>query len=276
MRRFSICLLVCSILLFACNISATKTPTTGGETPTATGTPVTVEPPAATDTPAPPPPNVTCGPLSLYLDPALGTSYGCETLPEANDADIPAFGINPQYSKITLAGYPLADKFMSPHIDIYPVQRYRELLPDLVPLRVTALQTLLGGGAPGKPALPVLPIQNAAQFFFAQYSVVPFQNGSGIRYVTEYGQGYYSVNNYSIWLSFQGLTADGQYWISMILPISHPSLPANGDNPPDALVNDTEAYFSQAAAALNAQAPDSFVPSIVQVDALINSMVVTP
>lgn len=289
MRRFAICLFVCCVLSLACNINATKTPDAGDQTPTATNTQETAAPPTATDTqapptatdtPAPPPPNVTCGPLSLYLDPSLGTSYGCETIPEANDADLPAFGINPQYSKITLAGYPLTDRFMDPHIDIFPVQRFRELLPDLVNPRVAALQALIGDGTPGSEAFPILPIFNAAQMFYAQYAVVPFQNGSGARYITMYGQAYYPVSNHDMFLSYQGLSTDGQYWISMILPISHPSLPVNGDNPPggdwDAFYANPDPYFTQVTIDLNAQPAASFSPSIVQVDALIQSMIIQP
>jgi hypothetical protein len=282
MRRILACLFVLALASLACNVGGTGTPTAPTEHPgtTSLAPTQTPEPALPTNTPAPPPTNASCGKLSLYIAPALGTSYGCQTFPEEGNLDLPPFGINPQYSEITISGYPLADRFMSPHINIYPVQRYHELLTDLVDSRVAALQTLLGGGTPGKPALPVLPIQNAAQFFFAQYAVVPFQNGNGIRYITEYGQAYYPINNHDMWLSYQALTADGQYWISMILPMSHPSLPANGDNPPggdwNAFYDTAEAYFAQTATALNAQAPDSFIPSIVQVDAMINSMVVTP
>jgi hypothetical protein len=279
MRRLIACLFVFSLATFACNIPGSTTPSPGTQAPVNTAPVPTLQPPAATDTQGPPPTNATCGPLSLYLDPAIATSYDCQTIPEAADLEMPPFGINPQYSKLTLAGYPLADRFMTPHIDVFPVQRYHELLPDLVDPRVAALQALTGGGAPGAATLPLLPIFNAAQMFYAQYAVVPFQNGSGIRYVTMYGQAYYPANNHDVFFSFQGLTSDGLYWISLILPISHPSLPENGDNPPggyEEFNKNAEAYFVQIATQLNGQPPESFAPSITALDALILSITIQP
>jgi hypothetical protein len=297
MKRRIVFVLALAVLLLACIIPSTVTQTAapapvatntaagGGTLPTNTvaaaplPTDTVAAAPLPTDTAAVPT-NASCGPLSVYLPPALASSYSCQTIPESADLSLPPFGINPQYSEIDLSGYPLTDRFMSPHINIYPVQRYRELLPDLVNPRLTALQTLIGGGAPGTATLPILPIQNAAQFFYAQYAVVAFQNGSGIRYITEYGQAYYPINNHDMWLSYQGLTTDGAYWISMILPISHPSLPANGDTPPggdwNAFYDNAQSYFAQVTTDLNAQAPASFAPSIETIDALIQSMIVTP
>jgi hypothetical protein len=42
----------------------------------------------------------------------------------------------------------------------------------------------------------------AAEMVHAQYAVVPLQNGSGIRYVTMYGQALYPVNNHDMFLSY--------------------------------------------------------------------------
>ncbi len=279
MKRLFVFLFLFSLASFACNIPGPTTSPADTQAPANTEPAPTSQPPMETDTQGPPPANATCGPLSLYLDPAIADSYDCQTIPEAANLEMPPFGINPQYSKITFVGYPLADRFMTPHIDVFPVQRFRELLPDLVDPRVTALQSLIGGGSPAPGALPLLPIFNAGQMFYAQYAVVPFQNGSGIRYVTLYGQAYYPANNHDDFFSFQGLTSDGKYWISLILPISHPSLPENGENPPggyEEFNKNAEAYFVQIAAQLNGQPPESFVPSIVMLDALIQSITIQP
>ena len=60
--------------------------------------------------------------------------------------------------------------------------------------------------------------------------MINFQSGRGIRYVTEYAQMTYPITNHEMFFSFQGLTTDGKYWVSIILPISHPSLLDNGDD----------------------------------------------
>jgi hypothetical protein len=279
MKRIPIFVLCLGLASFACNIGTTTPPPAGTQPPAATAQPATSQPPAATDTPAQPAANATCGPLSLYLDPALATSYSCETVPEAADTQLPPMAVNPQYSDLTFAGYPLTGKMMTPHIDVFPVERYAELLPDIVNPRVAALQALIGGGTPGTGDLPLLPVFNAAQTFYAQYAVVPFQNGSGYRCVTMYAQALYPANNHDVFFSYQGLTADGRYWISLIVPISNPALPENGDNPPggwDAFYANADAYFAQITSDLNSQAPESYIPSIALLDALIQSMVVQP
>lgn len=249
-------------------------------TPAPTETPIVTEPPEPTE----PPVNVTtCNELSLLLDPALASGYDCERIPES-DLELEVY---PEHTRLTLQGYPLSDKFFEPHISVYPVQRYSELQPDFVAERLDSLQALIGGGpAPvfggsfGIP-LPFLPVFNAGQVFFANYQVVPFVNGSGIRYLTEYAQYYAPVNNNDLFYTYQGLTSNGQYWISIILPINHPMLPADATNPPDDMTwdefsNSYETYIGDMVNQLNAQAPDSFVPSLTALDALVSGITIQP
>jgi hypothetical protein len=279
MRRILILSIVLMLAALACSIPTPVTPAgVTAAAPTAQP-PVPTDTqgaPAPTETQGPPPANASCGPLSVYLPPAVASSYDCQTVPEAADLSLPPFGINPQYNEITLAGYPFTANRMTPHIDVFPVQRYRELLPDLVNPRVAALQALIAGGAPPPGALPLLPIFNAAQMFRSHYLLVPFQSGNGYHIVTMYGQAYYPASNYDVFFSYQGLTADGGYWVSIILPISHPSLPAEGGNPPAGFENNAEAYFQQIAAQLDAEAPTSFTPSILDLETMIGSITVQP
>ncbi len=245
--------------------------------PTDTPAPITTEPPVVTESPTEPPvmANVACNELSLYLDPAVGSSYSCETIPES----VMEFEIHPQFTRITLGGYPLAGTFFSPRIDVYPVAAYTALMPDYIPGRVAALQGLTAGALPGTESLPFLPTFNAAQIFHARYQVVPFQNGSGIRFLTEYAQYFAPVNNHDLFYTYQGLTSDGRYWVSAILPINHPMLPANPDNPPggqtwEQFANNYEPYITDMIAQLEAQAPESFIPSLTALDALAQSIII--
>ena len=64
----------------------------------------------------------------------------------------------------------------------------------------------------------------------AKGKLQPFVSGIGVRFLTEYAQYFVPVNNHDLFYTYQGLTNDGQYWISVILPINHPDLPANADN----------------------------------------------
>jgi hypothetical protein len=270
-----------SLLMLACNFSSIATPTSQVVPPSQTATHF-VEIPAATSTESPTeaiPPviaNLTCGILSLYLDPLLATGYSCETIPESSEG----MEIYPEYLNLTLGGYTLANKFFEPHISVFPLQRYDELIPNLVPDRVSALQNLAGGGAPGNP-LPFLPTFNAAQVFYAQYQALPSASGAGIRYLTEYAQYLAPVNNNDLFYTYQGVTADGKYWVSAILPVNHSILPADAVNPPGGMSweefsNNFSSYIEDMIDQLNTQPSGSFTPSLDMLDALCSSITIAP
>jgi len=267
MKRLIYSLIILSILMFACSISATGTP------PVVTAPPVVTEPPITA--------NVTCNELSLYLDPALASGFDCQTIPEASGADMPAFAINPEYTEISLTGYALSGVSLGPRIDLFPVQRFTEIEPYSVPGRVSELQALISGGAPTGDSFPVLPVINAAQLFHAAYGVVPFDSGNGIRFLTMYGQDYGPVNNGAMVYTFQGLTGDGKYWVAVILPVSNPILPPDGSTLPggetwDQFMANFPAYVVDIQNQLNAQSPAAFAPSLTALDALIASIHVQP
>ena len=292
MKRLVFPLAIFSILLFACTFSTTATPAvvspapvtlqppTATALPTATLPPATAQPPAATVTqaatvPSAPQTNSTCNELALFLDPALASGFSCQTIAEAaGDPNAPGFAVNPKYTEIALTGYILSDRFFTPKIDLYPVQRYGELLPDIIPSQVAALQALIGGAPTASKGLPILPIFNAAQEFFAGYQVLPFGSGNGIRYLTQYSQFADPINNHEIFYTYQGLTSDGKYWVSAILPISNPLLPADGNTPPAS--QSWDSYMAALTTQLNAQPPQSYSPTITMLDALVASMRVQP
>ncbi|MGB7539276.1 MAG: hypothetical protein WBM17_12125 [Anaerolineales bacterium] len=228
----------------------------------------------------PPETNTSCNELSFFLNQNLATKVKCETIPESGGADSAAFDTYPPYTKVTFVGYPLSGMLMQPVISVFPVERFAELLPDVVDPDVSALQALIAGGAPGDGDPPILPVQNAQQLFLAQYAVLSFQNGSGVGYITQYAQAYVPINNHDLFFSFQGLTSDGKYWISVILPINHPSLWETQGDPSNSIYatikDDPDSYYSQLTAEVNAKAPRSFVPILSLLTDLVKSMVIAP
>ena len=135
------------------------------------------------------------------------------------------FGTNPPYTKVSLQNYVLSSRSAQAVISVFPVDAFSQLLPSIIPDEVTGLQGLIAGGAPGSSDLPFLPMQYARELFHARYVVQKFQSGSGIHYLTQFAQAYYPVNNQNIMLTYQGLTRDGKYWVSVVLPVSNPDLP---------------------------------------------------
>jgi hypothetical protein len=266
------------IFVFACNLPTATVSTVSG-TPTsaipATDTPTVTLAPSAT-------PNVSCNEITLNLDPALASGFQCKTVPAAGSPSDPGFAVNPQFTEVTFQGYILPNTFFPTHIDVYPVQDFRALAPDIIDADVAALQQLIAGGAlPAKGALPLLPIFNAAEEFRAEYKVISFSGGSGIRYLTQYSQFFDPINSHEMFYSFQGLTTDGRYWISAILPISNSMLPPNGDNPPNGMSQQQfsdqfDTYLADLTDKLNNQPPESYSPTIAALDALIESIAVHP
>jgi hypothetical protein len=287
MKRLFFALAMISILLFACSIPSTPTqvaptqPPVPTTPPVSTNSPIPTKPPEPTNTilptvPPGPAANVTCNELSFYLDPQLGSGYNCETVPATSEG----IGITPQYTNATLQGYVLSNKFWDAHISILPVAQYVALLPDTIPGQVVNLQVLIGGGSAGD-TLPLLPVFNAAQVFHAQYQVLPFSNGSGIRFITLYAQYYAPINNHDVFYTYQGLTSDGLYWVSAIFPINNPILPDNGDTPPGGMSQEEfsanyASYLTNITNQLNSQTSDSFTPKLAALDALVASITIQP
>lgn len=77
--------------------------------------------------------------------------------------------------------------------------------------------------------LPFLPTFNAGQVFHSNERPFAFQNGTGIRFLTQYAQAPYPVNNFSLFYTFQGLTNDGKYYVAAILPINAAFLSPDGN-----------------------------------------------
>jgi hypothetical protein len=283
MKRIVLLLAALSLVTFACAVQLTDTPT-----PPPTDAPVVTDPPVVTDAPVvtdppvvtEPPghlPNSSCNNLQFYLEPALGTDFTCETKPASSEM----MDTHPQYTKVILQGYPLTDKFFEPIIAVYPVSDYIALLPDHIPSRVAELQNLIGGGTPTQTSYPFLPVFNAGQAFNLNGGLLSFNNGSGIRFLTEFAQYYVPVNNNDLFYTFQGLTADGFSWISVIMPINHAMLPVDADTFLAGIDQATfaasyETYVADMVTQLEAQTPASFSPSMDALDALITSIQVTP
>jgi len=136
--------------------------------------------------------------------------------------------------------------------------------------------------------LPRVPFFNAAQVFASNIQVISFQNGRGVRFLTEYAQYAASANNDDLFYHFQGLTSDGAYYVIAILPITVPVLAETSDAgavlPPGGIPYpyfanpdaDMQAYYTAVTNLLNATSPEAFNPTLGQLDLLIQSMKIIP
>jgi hypothetical protein len=182
----------------------------------------------------------------------------------------------PEHVDFTFYDYPLSDTFHNAHIAIYPVAEFLEVNP-VAEETVAELEAFLARKPKDPDKVPlVLPAFNAAQMITVQVEYLTFEDGSGVRFVSQYGQASWPINNSDLFYAYQGFTDDGLYLISAILPVSHPSLPADGDtfigDEYDAFINAFEAYLLDVESQLALESPTSFFPQLTDLDAMMESM----
>jgi hypothetical protein len=209
-----------------------------------------------------------CGGISLSYDESIAVNVYCESLPGSSQMEI-----YPDYNQVTFDGYILQNTLHSPRIMIYPVQEY-EAMDQNVVNRISDLQQILAQEPATADSMPFLPMWNAGQMMNSNIDYLDFQNGRGVRYLTQYGQAFYPVNNDSLFYTFQGITNDGLYYISAVLPVSNPLLPADetiqGDM--DAFYNNFDSYIADMEGQLNSWANSSFTPDLTLLDQMFQSL----
>ncbi len=244
----------------------------------------TAQPPTATGT------AVTFGPLSLVVPPAVASGASGSDYPRNDGADAAWWQKTPGHLQIMLGDYyVLQGQLHQPQIFVYPAQGYAELVPAAFE-SIRRLDNILYGSGEliGVDQLPAVPFFNAQPLFAAGIQTVSFQNGGGVRFLTQYAQANMPVNNYELFYQFQGVTRDGAYYIVAILPVTVPILAETGDAaatlPPGGIASpditdpnaDWAGYYTAVADLLNGTSPDAFTPSINQLDLLIESIQVAP
>lgn len=192
--------------------------------------------------------------------------FGEDAMPGAN---------HPAYDEFDFYGYALSDTFHTPKISVYPVDEYTGIDPVVGDI-VTELKSVLASKPAQSPpeGMPFMPRFPAAQFMASNIRYLDFQNGSGVRYLTQYGQAIYPVSNYSLFYTFQGLSSDGAYYLAAVLPVSHAMLPADDSIPNDdfaAFEANFQNYLVDTTNQLNAQPDESFNPSLALLDGMMQS-----
>ena len=232
---------------------------------------------------------VTFGRLSLEIPSSVASGASGSDIEPITDDTAAHWQKTPGHLQVSFNDYYiLQGKLHQPQIYVYPALAYAQLVPGAFESMHSLRNLMNPGAAVSSDQLPAVPFFNAAQVFASNVQAISFQNGSGIRFLTEYAQYAAPVNNYELVYQFQGFSADGEYYIVAIFPITAPLLAETNDAgatvPPRGIaypdINDPEAdlqgYYASVTDLLNATSPDAFTPSVSQLDALIQSMWVAP
>lgn len=276
--------LMLAVLVAGCTPSSSERATQPPNSPTMP-VPATVQPtPSMDPTGAATPTQVSSlSPDELSIDygtVAQGASVGSVAAQPANPGD-PYWVGAPEYRLLTLQGYPVTEHRSQPQIFIYPVAEMAPANESMASV-ATALQMLLHTRQAGDQ-LPLLPLPvSEKQIIDARLQYLDFQNGTGIRYLTQTGNGIVPINNSELVYAFQGITNDGQYYIAASLPITHPDLPG-GRQMAEQMAAEIEKdpafylnYISTVVTLLEQQPSGSFTPDLDDLDSMMRSLVVPP
>ena len=271
-KLFALCMTI--LLIISCNLPSFATPVAQTETPSVTVT-------STPDTGG----VVTLNNVSFTLPLGVANDAQSEMVSAVTDVDnAPGWDVAPAHLKFTLTGYQAQDKFHEPQIFVFPADEYAQQNSAAAD-QIQRVKNLLAGAALSKEGMPVVPFFNAEQQITSQMQLVDFQNGRGVRMLTQYAQYPAPINNHDLFYHFQGLTNDGRYYVIAVLPVTssilaedekpESTVPAGGVAiPPETGPNPD--YYDAVTKALDAMYPDSFNPSLFQLDALIQSITITP
>lgn len=304
MKRFFLFLSVLVLITLACDVSVNVVPT--NDVPTVADTPVLTEPPTTTPEvfisltqaiPAtaivqPSPVTntlVTFGRLTLEIPSSVANGASGSDIAPVTKEDAAYWEKTPGHLQVSLSDYyVLQGKFHQPQIYVYPAVDYATLVPGAFE-SMHRLQNIRSDVVPvTADQLPAVPFFNAQQVFASNIQDVSFQNGDGIRFITEYGQYPAPVNNHELFYHFQGFSNDGNYYIVAIFPITAPGLGESSDPASAPAIGGVaypkmddgnanwQGYYAAAANLLDTTSPNTFTPSLSQLDALIQSMWVAP
>ncbi len=163
---------------------------------------------------------------------------------------------------------------------IYPVEQYKQLWesngnPTITNV-VDQLQTLLTERPELNAPLPVLPPQAGLNDLAVQADYLDFGNVNGIRFVGRFAQDANPVTADQLLYYYQGLTSDGQYYVSFMHQITTDQLPQSAEDVSAETMQkfeqDFNAYIQETAVMLNGLSPDDWSPSLTSLDNMITSL----
>ena len=165
---------------------------------------------------------------------------------------------------------------------ILPVQAYKDMYEtagsNSVITRIESLQSILEERPETiEGGIPVLPVIDAVQILHGKISYIDFDGGSGIGFVAYHAPDVSPIfNNYLNYL-FQGLTDDGQHWVSFVWPLTVnflPSLEEATQAYRDKAYQDPTTYLEEVNKIVEEAADSDFDPVLVALDQMMQSMII--
>ncbi len=149
-------------------------------------------------------------------------------------------------------------------IIVYPIERYRKLFTKAEQLnefdkRVAFLKSAIKTGKVGAGDIGVLPSVDACQLFRAKVKIMEFKSGKGIRFITRYSTDVSPTESDDIFYTFQGMTDDQKYWVSVFYPLKADGLKATTDGKKTQIL-------------LDSRSSNQYLPDLSKLDAMVSSI----
>ncbi len=212
--------------------------------------------------------------FTLPVEVAAGADV-TTVLPDDPNEGWPEFSL-PARRMISFSGYSIQDHFHTPVIYVYA---FDKLIQGgaFGATNAATLQGLLTDpefNLQAEGSLPFLPPFNAAQVFHVLEQRIDSEYNSGIRYLTLYSQGLVGVDNYNIFYTYQGISADGRYYISAVLPINSTLLSYDQLTQAEleTIAIDYEAYLTSMIDMISEDNGASLTPTLAALDAMMMSL----
>lgn len=223
---------------------------------------------------------ITYADIQFSLSTDLATDVTVQTVEAVEPAeDVPFFGVHPAYTEFTLNNFAVDRQGVAATISVYPLAEFETMLPDVIPDAAEALNNWIEvcPEIPDPQNLPHLAPVNASQVFAANLFCLDFASGDGLRYLTAFRQDVAPFTNQDLLYIYQGISADGQFYVSITAPVTTETLP---DMPEDTTIDDDfvenyNTYLNETIDDLTVLDSTEFTPDLSLLDNLVASFTIT-
>jgi hypothetical protein len=202
----------------------------------------------------------------------VGESVQATYTPASIETDVPG-GAMPETVELTFERYNETEGWQNTggSIRVYPISTFpasdqpatqtMEAVRELLALDEAAFEeTITANGIPSIEQI------TTSQIFTAQESRLDFQNGSGVRFITAAAQDVGPIVNSMVYYNYQGITEDGNYYVSATFPVSVEALPDEAESMDEAAYNEFaenyETYLEEVASTLDALSVEEYTPNL--------------
>ncbi|MDR3612078.1 MAG: hypothetical protein P4L53_00835 [Candidatus Obscuribacterales bacterium] len=206
--------------------------------------------------------------LAVTFDGAhLAKTLNIKIVPKTPNSidDAPFMNGEPEHLQISFDNDKINDGFdWHRQILVYPLTPYSQLFTGKERTEfdktVGSLKSIVQKrSAAGVKELPMLPAMESYEVFHSHVKILDYKGGTGVAFITCYAQDEAPFKNGDFFYSYQGLSSDGKYYISLTYPVKAKALK---DNTP-----------LKAGIKLLTNLPDKeFTPSLSEIDKMIESI----